>query len=130
MARKPSTHPTDAELEILRVLWDSGPMPLGEICQEVRKNRSAATTTIATTLGIMLNKGYVKRREGPRGYLWTAAIKRQATAKKAIRKIVDYVFDGSARGLIVHLIDNNELSEQDIEQIREMLKEHRGREGA
>ncbi len=129
MARKPSSHPTDAELEILHVLWDSGPMLLGEICSAVRQNRPAATTTVATTLGIMLNKGYVRRREGPRGYIWTAALKRQATAKQALRKIVDYVFDGSAGQLVAHLIDTNELSDKDVEQIRKMLKEYKGREG-
>lgn len=127
MARKPSTHPTDAELEILRVLWDAGPLPLGEICSAVRQERAAATTTIATILGVMLNKGYVRRREGPKGYLWSAALKRQATASKAIRKVVDFVFDGSAGQLVAHLIDNNELSDTDINKIRAMLEEYEGR---
>jgi len=103
-------------------------MVLGEICSAIRKHRPAATTTIATTLGIMLNKGYVKRRQGPRGYVWTAAVKRQTAAKQAIGKIVDYVFSGSPGQLVAHLIDHGKLNEKEVEQIRRLLKEYKSRE--
>jgi predicted transcriptional regulator len=59
MPRPPSTHPTDGELEILRVLWDRGPLALSELCEALRRERDVATTTVATMLRIMLDKRLV-----------------------------------------------------------------------
>ena len=62
MARPPSTQPTDAELEILKVLWEQGPAGLGPIHAAIQGRRPVALTTIATTLKTMLAKGLVARR--------------------------------------------------------------------
>ena len=129
MARRASHQPTDAELEILRALWDAGPLPLGRICTAVRAHRPVATTTVATTLGVMLGKGYVKRRQEQGRWLWSAAVKREATATRALHKMVDHLFDGSASQMVVHLIDEGKLSPRDIETIRQMLDEYQRREG-
>jgi predicted transcriptional regulator len=70
MARRASTHPTDGELEILRVLWDYGNASLGEICDALRRERDVATTTVATMLRVMLDKGWCaasRRLEGTSG---------------------------------------------------------------
>ena len=56
MARPPSTHPTDGELELLQVLWQAGPCSLGQICTALRRRRPIATTTVATMLKVMLDK--------------------------------------------------------------------------
>ena len=60
MARPPSNQPTDAELEILKVLWEQGPAGLGPIHAAIQENRPVALTTIATTLKTMLAKGLVR----------------------------------------------------------------------
>ena len=60
MARPPSIHPTDGELEILQVLWQDGPCSLGQVCKALRRRRSIATTTVATNLGVMLDKKIVR----------------------------------------------------------------------
>ncbi len=129
MARPSNPHPTDAEMEILRILWDSGPAPLGEICTGLRKRRPVATTTVATTLGVMLAKGYVRKRKSPGGYLWSAAIQQRTTARKAVRKLLDHLYNGSAGQLVVSLLDDAKLSEGEVEQIRRLLDQQRGREG-
>src|SRR5438045_9104529 len=67
MARPPSQHPTDGELEILRTLWDRGPSSLSEICEALRQGREVATTTVATILRVMIDKGMVIRNRAPRG---------------------------------------------------------------
>ncbi len=95
MARPPSTQPTDAELEILRVLWDLGPTGLGQVHAAIQESRQVALTTIATTLKTMLAKGLVARDDGPRGYLWSAAASRTSTASGLLGKLVQHVFDGS-----------------------------------
>ena len=62
MARPPSTHPTDGELELLQILWQAGPSSLGRICTALRLRRPIATTTVATMLKVMLDKGLIRRR--------------------------------------------------------------------
>lgn len=124
MARTASSQPTDAELEILRVLWQSGPAGLGQVHAAIQEARQVALTTIATTLKTMLEKGLVRREDGPRGYLWTAATSRESTARGLVGKVVQHVFDGSARRLVAHLIEEGALSDRDRSEIRALLEAH------
>jgi BlaI family transcriptional regulator, penicillinase repressor len=123
MARRASLQPTDGELEILRVLWEAGPTELGALCAALRRQRPVATTTVATMLKVMLAKGLVKRGSGPRGYRWSARVSRKSAAAGMLRKLLDRLFEGSARGLVAHLIEDGRLSAQDREAIRRMLAE-------
>ena len=122
MARPPSNQPTDAELEILKVLWERGPAGLGQVHAAVQETRPVALTTIATTLKVMLTKGLVEREDGPRSYLWSAATSRETAASGLLGKLVHHVFDGSARRLVAHLIEEGELSARDREEIRALLE--------
>lgn len=123
MARPPSTQPTDGELEILNVLWDAGPADLGTIRAALQQKRPVATTTIATMLKLMREKGLVERADGPRGYLWSAKVTRKAARAGLIGKLVDLAFDGSARGLVAHMLEAGKLSARDREEIRRLLDE-------
>ncbi|HON66455.1 MAG TPA: BlaI/MecI/CopY family transcriptional regulator [Phycisphaerae bacterium] len=127
MARPPSQQPTDGELEILKILWETGPAELGRICQAVRRSRPVATTTVATMLTVMLEKGLVKKTRGKRGYLWSAKVTREATAKRVLGKLLDRLFDGSARLLVSHLLTDERLSEADREEIARLLEADRKR---
>jgi BlaI family transcriptional regulator, penicillinase repressor len=122
MARPPSTQPTDAELEILKVLWEQGPAGLGPIHAAIQERRPVALTTIATTLKTMLAKGLVARDDGSRGYIWSAAASRGSTATGLLGKLVQHVFDGSARRLIAHLIQEGALDDRDRDEIRALLE--------
>jgi predicted transcriptional regulator len=112
-------------MRILKYLWESGPATLGDICDAVQNSRPVAKTTVATTLGVMLNKGLVKRSRGGRVYRWSAVINEQKTARKVARRLLDQVFDGSARQLVAHLIDSGELTERDLTAIRQLIDEYR-----
>ena len=121
MARRPSGQPTDAELAILQVLWGEGPSGLGGVHEALRASRPVALTTVATTLKVMLDKGLVRREDGPKGYLWSAATTRGAAASGMVGKLLDGVFDGSARGLVAHLIEQGKLDDRDKQAIRDLL---------
>lgn len=121
MARSASGRPTDAELAILQVLWSEGPTGLGAVHEALQPTRAVALTTVATTLKVMLDKGLVRREDGPKGYLWSAATTRGAAASGLLGKILDHVFDGSARGLVAHLIEEGALDDRDKQAIRDML---------
>ncbi len=122
MARPPSAQPTDAELEVLRVLWEQGDSGLGALHSAILDNRQVALTTIATTLKTMLTKGLVERHDGPRGYVWSARISRRSAASGLLGKIAQHLFDGSARRLVAHLIAEGALNERDRAEIRLLLE--------
>jgi BlaI family transcriptional regulator, penicillinase repressor len=121
MARPPSTHPTDGELEVLQVLWKAGPCGLGQVCTALRRRRPVATTTVATMLKIMLGKKLVHRKRTPQGYLWSAKTSRQRAATGMVRKLLDSVFDGSAQRLVVHLLESGDLDDQQREELRRLI---------
>lgn len=122
MARPASAQPTDGELEILKVLWPSGPVPLGQVCAALRRNRPVAPTTVATMLQVMLGKGLVKRTRGTRSFLWSAKVSQEAAASRLLSKVLDHVFDGSAQRLVAHLLDEGKLSARDCREIRRLLE--------
>ena len=142
MARPPSSQPTEGELEILKVLWEQGPSGLKQVCDGMRKGRPVATTTVATMLKLMQEKGLVDRGEGEsaRGSVYLAAVSREAASTSLVRRLMDLVFDGSARGLVAHMLETEKLSERDRDEIRRLLDEDdarkapryldRGRKGA
>jgi len=123
MPRPTSREPTDGELEILKVLWAEGPCELGAVCKALRLRRDVATTTVATMLKVMLEKGLVKRSRGTRGYRWTARVSEQATQRKLLDKLLTSAFDGSVRGLVHHLVEDGNLSLEDWDQIRRALEQ-------
>jgi predicted transcriptional regulator len=121
MPRPPSTHPTDGELEILRVLWDRGPLALSDVCETLRRQREVATTTVATMLRVMLDKRLVKRKRATRGHQWSAAVSQAAAAKSMVGKLVDGIFDGSAQRLVAHLVEAGQLSTKELAELRDLI---------
>jgi BlaI family transcriptional regulator, penicillinase repressor len=124
MARPANDHPTDGELEILRVLWERESATLGEICTVLRRQRQVATTTVATMLSVMLDKNLVRRRKGSRGNQWSAVVTHAAAARGMVGKLVDGVFDGSASRLVTHLVEGGKLSESELIELRSLINSH------
>lgn len=121
MARSASLHPTDGELEILRVLWAAGPSALSSVCETLREEREVATTTVATMLSLMQGKGLVKRQGAGRGALWLAAVTHKKAARGMVRKLVDGVFDGSADRLVTHLVEGGQLTPGQLAELRQLI---------
>jgi predicted transcriptional regulator len=121
MPRHASDQPTDGELEILKLLWELGPAELKQIYAGLQSQRKVATTTVATMLTVMLAKGLVKRKSGPRGYLWSAAVSRDAAASGLVGKLVDRLFDGSSQRLVAHLIEAGTLTPAQQNEIKSLI---------
>lgn len=121
MPRPANPHPTDGELEILQVLWSEGPSALSGVCERLREQREVATTTVATMLRVMQDKGLVKRKGAGRGALWSAVVTRRSTARGMVRKLVDGVFEGSADRLVAHLVEGGQLTKNQLAELREMI---------
>lgn len=122
MARRPSKQPTDGELGILKVLWEQGPSGLGQIHAALQAERVVALTTVATVLKLMLEKKLVEREDGPKGYLWRARLSRTQAVSGLIGKLVEHVFDGSARRLVAHLIEEGQLDDRERAELRDLLE--------
>jgi len=129
MARPPSVHPTDTELEILHVLWRIGPASLGNIHDELRQRRQVAKTTVATMLKLMLDKKLVRRREGARGYRWSAAVSQEKTAGNMVGKLIAGVFDGSAKRMVAHLVETGHITEKELAEMSRLVEKQRRTEG-
>ena len=123
MPRNASVHPTDGELEILRVLWAKGPSALSTVCECLRKERDVATTTVATMLRVMQDKGLVQRQGSGRGALWAAVVTHKTAARGMVRKLVENVFDGSADRLVTHLVEGGQLSRKQLAQLSQLIDE-------
>jgi len=127
MSRPRSTQPTDGELELLRVLWESGPAELGFIHGEICEIRPVAKTTVATMLKVMLEKQLVRRSRGDRGFLWSARVTRRVATRGLVGRLLEGAFDGSARGLVSHLLEDGRLSAEDRTEVRRLLDNARGK---
>jgi BlaI family transcriptional regulator, penicillinase repressor len=126
MSRPPSSEPTAGELEILQILWDAGPLSLSQLCEKIRAQRPVATTTVATMLTVMLNKKLVRRARVARGSLWSARPSRKSTATGMVSGLLDRLFDGSAKTLVAHLIEDGRLTASQRREILELLRNGKG----
>lgn len=111
----------------MKVLWQRGRATVREVYEELRKQRPLAYTTILTMMGILEHKGYVKKSAGERAYIYTPARPQGKVVGGLVKDFVNRVFDGSAQPLLVHLIENQDLSEQELQELRKLLREKRGR---
>src|SRR5688572_21260491 len=109
MSRPSSNQPTDGELEILRILWHTGPAELGQVRAALLERRDVALTTVATMLKVMLDKGLVTRTQGERSWLWRAKLSQKSASARMVGKVLSNVFDGSASKLVAHLLEDGKL---------------------
>ncbi|HEX4073501.1 MAG TPA: BlaI/MecI/CopY family transcriptional regulator [Planctomycetaceae bacterium] len=126
MPRPASSEPTTGELEILQILWDAGPLALSQLCEKIRAQRPIATTTVATMLKVMLNKQLVRRARVARGSLWSARLSRKSTANGMLSGLVDRLFNGSAKTLVAHLIEEGRLTAGQRREILDLLRNGKG----
>jgi predicted transcriptional regulator len=120
MARPSSRHPTELELEILKVLWSQGPCSVKQI-QEALATRELAYTTVMTMLTIMTNKKYVRRTKAGVGIMYEAAIKQDAASGNMLQDIVDRVYDGSVPAVVQQLLESSDLDARELEAIRQLI---------
>jgi predicted transcriptional regulator len=119
--------PTGQELAIMKVLWQRGRSTVREVYEELRKQRPLAYTTILTMMGILEHKGYVKKTAGERAYIYSPARPQEKVVGGLVNDFVNRVFDGSAKPLLVHLIESRDLSAQEVLELRKLLREKQGR---
>lgn len=124
MGRRPSSRPTDAELEILRVLWARGPSTVRQVHDVLSANREFAYTTTLKLLQLMTEKGVAVREEDGRVHLYRAAAAQEETQRHLIRDLIDRAFGGSPSQLVMQALAVKPASSDELREIRRLLKEH------
>lgn len=123
MARPASRHPTELELEILKILWRQGPITPREVRDALVDFRDLAYTSVVTIMNIMVGKGYLGRAKTGPGFVYRARVSEQATTRRMLRDLVNRVFDGSASAVMVNLIEEADLDEAKVRELRALLKD-------
>ncbi len=121
MARSVSKHPTELELEILKVLWRVGPATVRQVRDELAAVRDLAYTSVMTVMTIMAGKGYVKRQKDGRSFVYQATYHEQKASKSMLQDIVDRLFGGSTTAVMQHLLETSELDDDELKQIRQLI---------
>ena len=121
--------PTEAELDILNVLWQRGPSTVREVHETLYRDEGAGYTTALKLLQVMHAKGLVDRDDSNRAHVYRAFSSKEFTQKRFLSDMVQRVFDGSPSQLVLHALGNNpRASRQELAEIRALLaKLERGR---
>lgn len=121
--------PTDAELAILRVIWERGPSTVRQIQQVLDRVRPTGYTTVLKLLQIMTAKGLARRDEKERSHVYRARFSRDETQQQLLGDLLDRAFSGSTSRLVMQALSSRKASPEDLATIRRMLDEwEEGRE--
>jgi predicted transcriptional regulator len=123
MTRQKKSRLTDVELEVMHVVWDLGSGTVREVHRVLEDRRQIAYTTVMTMMNILEEKGYLQRSKEGRAYVYQPVQPRSEVIATMVDDFVTRVFDGSARPLVMGLIQDRKLSKKDLEDITRMLDE-------
>ncbi|MGA8530959.1 MAG: BlaI/MecI/CopY family transcriptional regulator, partial [Acidobacteriaceae bacterium] len=129
MKRRPDLlpRPTEAELELLAVLWEKGPATVRDLHDEIHTRRDIGYTSVLKLLQIMTEKGLVDREEAGKAHIYRAAASQQATQNQLLREMSERLFAGSAAQLALHALAMEPVGDRDLEELRNLIEKKRKR---
>ena len=128
MPRHPSGQPTQVELEILQVLWELGPSPLGDIHQAVSKRRDVAYSTTRKMVQVMREKGLIDCDDKVRPQRYLAALSQEETREGLVDDLAERAFGGSTRNLVMSLLSSKKLSDDELSELKDLIEKSKGGE--
>jgi BlaI family transcriptional regulator, penicillinase repressor len=121
---RPKTNTLSApQLEIMKVVWETGEATVRDVYEALRERRSIAYTTVMTMMKMMEAKGHLKKRMDGRAFVYRSAEPRGQALRRIVSDFLDRVFNGSAEPLLVHLVEERRLCQKDLDQISKMIRE-------
>jgi BlaI family transcriptional regulator, penicillinase repressor len=124
MARPASGYPTELELQILKVLWHHAPQPVSQVREALAaQDRKLAHTSVITTLNTMVRKAYLKRVKDGKTWLFSPRVAEADVSRRMLADVVDRVFDGSAKSVLLSLFDNRELDADELKELRQLINQ-------
>jgi BlaI family transcriptional regulator, penicillinase repressor len=118
----PGPLPTEAELEILQILWTSGPLTVREV-HEALEGKQTGYTTVLKQMQVMTEKGLLTRNERYRSHVYAPKQARERTQHQLITNLVQRAFSGSAKNLVLGALSARPVSKTELAEIRQLLKQ-------
>ena len=115
--------PTEAELQILQVLWQHGSSTVRFVNDKLNEEKKTGYTTTLKTMQIMFEKKLVSRNEESRTHIYDAKVKEEVVQKQLLDRFLDKTFKGSAMKLVMQALGNRKTSKEELNEIRNLLDE-------
>jgi BlaI family transcriptional regulator, penicillinase repressor len=120
--RSKSTTLTAQELEIMKIVWELESVTVRDVYEALLKRRKVAYTTVMTMMKILEQKKFLRRSVADRAHVYSPAQPKSKVIGAMVREFVNRVFNGSAEPLLVHLVDEHNLTREDLEEIAAMRR--------
>ncbi len=114
--------PTEAELEILQVLWERGPSTVRQVNERLNEMRAVGYTTTLKLMQIMVEKGLLHRDTTQRTHVYRAAVGEEETQRVLLRRFLDVAFRGSATRLVMQLLGGGQTTPEELQAIKELIE--------
>jgi BlaI family transcriptional regulator, penicillinase repressor len=118
---------TGQELEIMKIVWQRGSVTVRAVYEELLKRRRIAYTTVMTMMGILEQKGHLKKSDVERAYVYTPAQSQDKVVGSIVQDFVKRVFNGSSKPLLVHLVEDPTITQEELDEISALLKQKRNK---
>lgn len=115
---------TEAETEIMNVVWEQSPTTIRDIFEKIKKNKNVAYTTVATTVKILEDKKFLRSEKNGKAHTFYANVQKKDYSRFALRSLVNRFFDGMSSGLVMNLLSDKNLSDKEKQEIKKMFEEH------
>lgn len=112
---------TDVELELMSILWRLGEGSVSDVLEQLPVGRSLAYTSVSTILRILEQKGVLNARKEGRGHIYVPALKKSDYEAKAVKHVVEKVFDSAPVALVRQLLDSVDLGKAEIEELKKLI---------
>ena len=120
--RRPSSTLTEHELEIMKIVWQHDTSTVRDVYEALLEKRKVAYTTVMTIMKVLEQKKYLKKSQAERAYVYRPAQPQRQVVGAMVRDFVNRVFNGSASPLLVHLVEEHDLSREDLEEIARLRR--------
>ena len=123
MPRSGSEHPTQLELEILKVLWEESPLAVREVRARLdeQAGRPLSHSTVITMLNIMVRKGYLRRKKQGKAFLFRPKVEKGRVAGGMMGDLLFRVFDGSPSAMVLNLIETTDIDAAELAELRRLI---------
>lgn len=114
--------PTEAELDVLAILWQNGASSVREVHDRLNEQREVVYTTTLKTMQVMTERGLLKRDTSSKVHIYEAAIQPEMLQEDMVDKVVNTLFAGSSLNLVLHALGSKPTSREDLDQIKQLIK--------
>jgi BlaI family penicillinase repressor len=130
MARPKQEHPTPAELEVLKLLWDHGSGTVRDVMSALQtQGKRRAYTSVMSLLNVMADKGLLSRKASGRAFIYAARVSREKTLRQLVGDLVGRVFEGSANALVAHLLEQSSPTPAELDAIHDTIAAYQEKKG-